>query len=223
MHMMEAWIRVLWQPRAAGMDVSSPETGERRQGVKVCDKVSVGPLQRLCMGQVLSSYTSTAQCSRTSADLHEEAAGRRHRPLLSPARTLEGITEGALPQHGSDQNLGHSQHRGQWSGWAARKKESLFLSLSVMSGAKTPTPGGWGFLTTAERLGTNLTEFWMSSSVTSTTEQCSSSRGSRSAPPWVTQWSIWAHKTQMSQRLTYRVYCSACQFYWGYSVVMLPL
>lgn len=30
---------VLWQPRAAGMHVSSPETGERRQGVKVCDKV----------------------------------------------------------------------------------------------------------------------------------------------------------------------------------------
>lgn len=47
------------------------------------------------------------------------------------------------------------------------------------------------FLTTAERLGTNLTEFWISSSVTSTTEQWSSSRGRGSAPPWVTHGSIW--------------------------------
>lgn len=62
MYMMEEWIMVLWQPWAAGMDVSSPETGERRQGVKVCDTVSVvlGPLQRLCMGWALTSYTSTA-------------------------------------------------------------------------------------------------------------------------------------------------------------------
>lgn len=79
---------------------------------------------------------------------------------------------------------------------------------------------GWwwwwsGFLTTAERLGTNLTEFWMSSSVTSTTVQCSSSRGNRSVPPWVTHWSIWTHKKQMSQRLTYRVQCLACVCFHG--------
>lgn len=36
-----------------------------------------------------------------SGSLHEQAARRRHGPLLSPARTLEGVTEGALPQHGS--------------------------------------------------------------------------------------------------------------------------
>lgn len=47
--------------------------------------------------------------SQMLADLHEEAAGRRHRPLFSPARTLKWITEGALPQHSSDQNLKHSQ------------------------------------------------------------------------------------------------------------------
>lgn len=47
------------------------------------------------------------------------------------------------------------------------------------------------FLTTADRLGTNLTEFWMSSSVTSTTEQCSSSKGRGSVPPFVTHWSTW--------------------------------
>lgn len=41
--------------------------------------------------------------------LHEQAAGRRHGPLLSPARTLKGVAEGALPQHGSDQDLKHSQ------------------------------------------------------------------------------------------------------------------
>lgn len=37
--------------------------------------------------------------------------------------------------------------------------------------------------TTAGRLGMVFTEFWTSSSVTSTTEQCSSSSGSGSAPP----------------------------------------
>lgn len=186
----------------------------------------LGPLQRLCMGWALTSYTSTARPSRTLADLHEEAAGRRHRPLFSPARTLEGITEGALPQHGPDQNLRHSQHRGQSSGWTARKTETLCLSPSVMSGTKTPTQRGWwwsGFLTTAERLGTNLTEFWMSSSVTSTTEQCSSSRGNRSAPPWVTHWSIWAHKNQCFSGWLTELTAQHVQFYWGYSVTMLPL
>lgn len=39
MHMMDEWIMALWQPgaaAAAGMDVSSPEPGERREDVKVC-------------------------------------------------------------------------------------------------------------------------------------------------------------------------------------------
>lgn len=40
--------------------------------------------------------------------LHEQAARCRHGPLLSPARALKGITEGALPQHGSYQDLKHS-------------------------------------------------------------------------------------------------------------------
>lgn len=37
--------------------------------------------------------------------LHEQAARCRHGPLLSPARTLKGVTEGALPQHGFYQDL----------------------------------------------------------------------------------------------------------------------
>lgn len=41
--------------------------------------------------------------------LHKQAAGRRHGPLLSPARAFEGVTEGALPQHGLHQDLKHSQ------------------------------------------------------------------------------------------------------------------
>lgn len=44
-----------------------------------------------------------------SVFLHEQATRCRHGPLLSPARTLKGVTEGALPQHGSYQNLKHSQ------------------------------------------------------------------------------------------------------------------
>lgn len=43
--------------------------------------------------------------------LHEQAARCRHGPLLPPARTLKGVTEGALPQHGSYQDLKHSQTR----------------------------------------------------------------------------------------------------------------
>lgn len=42
-------------------------------------------------------------------------------------------------------------------------------------------------LTTAGKLGIVLTEFFTSSSVTSTTVQCSSSRGSGSSPNFVTQ------------------------------------
>lgn len=41
--------------------------------------------------------------------LHEQAAGRRHGPLLSPARTFKGVAEGALPQHGSYQDLEWTQ------------------------------------------------------------------------------------------------------------------
>lgn len=94
---------VLWQPRAAEMDVRSPnETREKQQG----GQNSAVPAWVGFEPQALLLLTAQAH-------LHEEAAGRRHRPLFSPARTLEGITEGALPQHGSDQNLRHPQHRGQ--------------------------------------------------------------------------------------------------------------
>lgn len=64
-------------------------------------------------------------------------------------------------------------------------------TLSAAERSSLINEGHTVFLTTAERLGTNLTEFWISSSVTSTTEQWSSSRGRGSAPPWVTHGSIW--------------------------------
>lgn len=105
----------------------------------------------------------------------------------------------------------HSTEDSHQGGRQEKQKSSSYLHLSCLEQRPPPQRGWWwsGFLTTAERLGTNLTEFWMSSSVTSTTEQCSSSRGNRSAPPWVTHWSIWAHKKQMFQRLSDRAYCSA--------------
>lgn len=43
--------------------------------------------------------------------LHEQAAGCRHGPLLSPAWTFKGVTEGALPQHGFHQDLKSSQSK----------------------------------------------------------------------------------------------------------------
>lgn len=44
--------------------------------------------------------------------LHEQIARGGHGPLLSPAGTLKGVTEGTLPQHGLYQDLKH-RHRHQ--------------------------------------------------------------------------------------------------------------
>lgn len=77
--------------------------------------------------------------------------------------------------------------------WLTDRRLWLLRAASLSAAARSSLINGGHsvFLTTAERLGTNLTEFWMSSSVTSTTEQWSSSRGRGSAPPWVTHGSIW--------------------------------
>lgn len=58
--------------------------------------------------------------------LHEQAARCRHGPLLSPARTLKGVTEGALPQHGSHQDLKRSQMQDGY-------KDVQKVSFSVLS------------------------------------------------------------------------------------------
>lgn len=97
MHMMDEWIMTLWQPRAAaaaGMDVSSPEAGERREDVKACHYI-------ICLVTTLAAwftfYSSDVQSSQMLADLHKEIAGRWHWPFFSPGRTVKWITEGAFP------------------------------------------------------------------------------------------------------------------------------
>ena len=66
--------------------------------------------------------------------LHEQAAGRRHGALLSPARTLEGVAEGALPQHGSDQDLKRSQTQDRLQRCAMKRSPSLSRACNSAQG-----------------------------------------------------------------------------------------
>ena len=58
---------------------------------------------------LILSYIKEEDVNLDSAFLHEQAPRRRHGPLLSPARALEGVAEGALPQHRFHQDLKQSQ------------------------------------------------------------------------------------------------------------------
>lgn len=112
--------------------------------------------------------------------LHSEREGWRSsearrswstgRPSLVPPGQVEGVPEGALPQHGPDQDL-------------QRTRRSSHTLLTHSSSHTRPHTQ----LTTVAKLGTCLTEFSTSSSVTSIrTQQRSSSGGSGSAPWLVT-------------------------------------
>lgn len=74
-------------------------------------------------------------------------------------------------------------------------------------------------LTTADRLGTSLTEFCTSSSVTSTTVQCSSSRGRRSVPSSVTHGCSCPHIHTQSNTYTYTLKYFSAIFQYDFTLI----